>query len=98
VQNAWTTRSNAATTVSIALTSATATNAASVATASALTVASTSPAAAVQAAAASITFAGQGMGLTQKVTGDVAFNLDLSSVTLTGAHTGMSWTITASVP
>jgi len=92
VSNAFTVRGTGTVTVGITLDTAAATNGASSATASALTVQTTTPAA---GPGASISFAGQGMGLVNAVAGDVHFNLDISSVTLTGNHTGMQWTITA---
>jgi hypothetical protein len=93
VNNAWSVRGTGTITVSITCAfPCTATNLGSSATVSAMTVQTTAPAA---GPASPISFAGGGMGVLQAIAGSINFNLDLSSVTLTGAHTGVVWTITA---
>ena len=43
----------------------------------------------------SIFFPGNGIGLGQEIKGDVDFDLNISAVSKTGAHTGLAWMITA---
>ena len=45
-----------------------------------------------------ITVPSSGYALSTAVKGDVSFDLDISDVTQTGSHTGISYTITASAP